>query len=109
MRNTGIILLLMLSFLRSGSLQAEQEKEFTREEVSQHASKSDCWIIIGNEVFDITPALKDHLRYKYELEPWCGKESTQAWETKDGKNKAHSRKALLMLNKLKKGRIKGGP
>jgi cytochrome b involved in lipid metabolism len=106
MRPIKIKLMLLLALLASGSLQAEQEKEFTREEVSKHNVKTDCWIIIDQSVYDITSALKDHLRYKYELDPWCGKESTQAWETKDGKNKAHSRKAQLMLNGLRKGRIK---
>ncbi len=107
MKKTGIILLLVLSPLKGGSLQAEQEKDLTRAEVSQHNNQSDCWIIIENKVYDITSALKDHLRYKYELDPWCGKEATEAWTSKDGKNKAHSRKAQLMLNKLLKGRIQG--
>lgn len=105
MKNTGIILMLVL--LPLGSLHAEQEKEFTRDEVSQHNSKSDCWMIIDNKVYDVTSALKDHLRYKYELDPWCGKEATEAWNSKDGKNKAHSRKAQLMLSRLLKGKIQG--
>ncbi len=107
MKEIGIILLLILSLLKSGSLHAEPEKEFTRDEVSQHNAKSDCWIIVENKVYDITSAMKDHLRYKYELDSWCGKEATEAWTSKDGKNKAHSRKAQLMLNKLLKGKIQG--
>lgn len=106
MKKTGIGLLVMIALLGSGSVLAEQEQEFTRDEVSKHATKTDCWIIIDNAVYDITSSLKDHLRYKYALDSWCGKESTAAWETKDGKNKAHSRKAQLLLNQLRVGKVK---
>lgn len=90
----------------STSLLAEPQLEFTRDEVGKHASKSDCWIIVDNEVYDITAAVQDHLRYKYPLDPWCGKEASEAWHNKDGKNKAHSRKAQLMLKELRKGKVK---
>jgi cytochrome b involved in lipid metabolism len=106
MKRAGISLMVAMTLLGTPFVRAEQEAEFTRDEVSKHASKNDCWIIVDNVVYDITAAVQDHLRYKYELDPWCGKESTQAWETKDGKNKAHSRKAQLMLKELRKGKIK---
>lgn len=102
MKKCGLLLMLLLG---PGSAFAEDEPVFTRDAVSAHNVKTDCWIIIDSSVYDITSSLKDHLRYKYELDPWCGKEATQAWETKDGKGKAHSRKAQLMLKSLKKGRI----
>lgn len=102
MKTCGLMLMLLLG---STSAFAEDEPVFTREAVSTHSMKTDCWIIIDGAVYDITAALKDHLRYKYELDPWCGKEATQAWETKDGKGKAHSRKAQLMLKNLRKGKI----
>lgn len=33
---------------------------FTHEEVATHNSTNDCWIIVGNKVYDITPFLDDH-------------------------------------------------
>jgi cytochrome b involved in lipid metabolism len=105
MKKRCIRSLLLMLLLGYGPAFADNEQVFTREAVSTHNVKTDCWIIIDGVVYDITPAMKDHLRYKYELDPWCGKEATQAWETKDGKGKAHSRKAQLMLKNLQKGRI----
>jgi cytochrome b involved in lipid metabolism len=107
MKRSGISLMVAMALLGNTSVRAAQEAEFTREDVAKHASKDDCWIIIDNVVYDITEAVQDHLRYKYAVDPWCGKESTEAWNTKDGKNKAHSRKAQLMLKELRKGKIKG--
>lgn len=100
------MILSMAIVIGSASLLAEQPLEFTREEISKHNSKSDCWIIVDNEVYDITVAVQDHLRYQYPLDPWCGKEASKAWHNKDGKNKAHSRKAQLMLKELRKGKVK---
>ena len=33
---------------------------FSRKQVKQHNTKEDCWIIIGNEVYDITEFMKTH-------------------------------------------------
>ncbi|HET9236728.1 MAG TPA: cytochrome b5-like heme/steroid binding domain-containing protein [Oligoflexus sp.] len=105
MKTRRILSMLLMLLLGQGRVLAAEDQLFTHETVSKHNVKTDCWIIIDGSVYDITAALKDHLRYKYELDPWCGKEATQAWETKDGKGKAHSRKAQLMLKNLHKGRI----
>jgi cytochrome b involved in lipid metabolism len=105
MKTCCFLLMLLMLLLGQGRAEAEELPVFTRDAVSTHNVKADCWIIIDGSVYDITSALKDHLRYKYELNPWCGKEATEAWETKDGKGKAHSRKAQLMLKNLQKGRI----
>jgi cytochrome b involved in lipid metabolism len=105
MKTCCIMLMTFMLLLGHGSAFADDGPVFTREAVSAHKVKTDCWIIIDGAVYDITASLKDHLRYKYELDPWCGKEATQAWATKGGMGKAHSRKAQLMLKNLKKGRI----
>ena len=33
---------------------------YTIDEVSEHNSKNDCWIIINNDVYDITEFLSEH-------------------------------------------------
>jgi len=35
-------------------------REFTRKEVAQHNKEDDCWIIVDDEVFDMTKFLADH-------------------------------------------------
>ena len=34
--------------------------ELTREEIAKHNTQEDCWIILNNEVYNITPYLKVH-------------------------------------------------
>eukprot|EP00403_Amphidinium_massartii_P012332 CAMPEP_0178409426 /NCGR_PEP_ID=MMETSP0689_2-20121128/20457_1 /TAXON_ID=160604 /ORGANISM="Amphidinium massartii, Strain CS-259" /LENGTH=44 /DNA_ID= /DNA_START= /DNA_END= /DNA_ORIENTATION= len=32
----------------------------TAEEVAKHDKETDCWVIIGDDVYDVTKFLKDH-------------------------------------------------
>lgn len=67
-----------------------------------HNSKTDCWIGIENELYNITEYLFEHQkRYKNDLTEWCGKEATIGWETKGLKKEKHSRKAIRLLEKFK--------
>ncbi len=75
------------------------------QELALHNTKEDCWIAIDDKIYDITKALADHQKYKYDLAPWCGRDASQAWKDKDGKGKPHSRKAQLMLKALLKGNL----
>lgn len=34
--------------------------QFSRAEVLKHCSNRDCWIIIGNKVYDVTKFLDEH-------------------------------------------------
>ncbi|RWR79181.1 cytochrome B5-like protein isoform X1 [Cinnamomum micranthum f. kanehirae] len=35
-------------------------KLFTKDEVSRHNSRTDCWIIIKDKVYDVTPYVEEH-------------------------------------------------
>eukprot|EP01121_Diplochlamys_sp_Union-15-3_P013589 TRINITY_DN4242_c0_g1_i5.p1 TRINITY_DN4242_c0_g1~~TRINITY_DN4242_c0_g1_i5.p1 ORF type:complete len:153 (+),score=33.25 TRINITY_DN4242_c0_g1_i5:85-543(+) len=37
-----------------------EKKFFTREEVAKHNKKTDCWIVVKNEVFDVTKYIPLH-------------------------------------------------
>lgn len=67
-----------------------------------HNSKTDCWIEIENEFYNITDYLFEHQkRYKNDLTEWCGKDASKGWETKALKKEKHSRKANRLLEKFK--------
>ena len=53
---------------------------FTKEKVAKHNSKSSCWIIINNLVYDVTNFLKDHPGGESILVSMGGKESTETFE-----------------------------
>ncbi|KAI3933933.1 hypothetical protein MKW92_016168 [Papaver armeniacum] len=39
---------------------AKESKLYTRAEIALHNKRTDCWIIIKNKVFDVTPYVEEH-------------------------------------------------
>ncbi|MBI5072037.1 cytochrome b5 domain-containing protein [Candidatus Falkowbacteria bacterium] len=68
----------------------------TIEEVAKHNSVADCWMIIQNKVYNVSSYLNLHPGNPETITPYCGKEATTAFETKD-KNKPHSQEAWSLL------------
>lgn len=68
----------------------------TKAELEEHNSKESCWKEIYGKVYDITDYIAQHPTSPQVLLRWCGKESTEAWESiRSGRS--HSQAALLML------------
>lgn len=69
-----------------------------KNEVAKHSSPSDCWIIVKNKIYDVTSYLSDqHPGGAETITPYCGKEATNAFETKDA-GSPHSNAAWSMLD-----------
>jgi len=66
-------------------------------EIAKHNNPSDCWLLINNKVYDVTSFLGAHPGGAGTITPYCGKEATQAFETKDI-GRPHSSRAASMLN-----------
>lgn len=79
-------------------------KNYSLEEVAVHGSEGDCWMAIDDMVYDITTYLPDHPSEPELILPWCGKEATQAWQTK-GKGRPHSSRANQLLEKYRIGAL----
>jgi cytochrome b involved in lipid metabolism len=79
------------------------EKNYSQTEISSHNREDDCWLIIEGHVYDITPYLPDHPTEPEIIQPWCGKEATQAWLTKN-KDRPHSPRAGQLLEKYRIGK-----
>ncbi len=77
-------------------------KTVTASEVAQHSSANDCWIIISNKVYDVSSYLRSHPGGEGAITPYCGKEATRAFETKDlgGGGQDHSSRAYSHLNSI---------
>merc|ERR1712179_157230 len=61
-------------------------------QVRTHNKKDDCWIIIDNKVFNVTPFLKQHPGGADVILDLAGKDATEAF-----KDVGHSKDALDML------------
>lgn len=51
--------------------------------VAQHNSPSDCWMIISDKVYNLTSYLSAHPGGSGTILPYCGKDGTVAFQTKD--------------------------
>eukprot|EP00419_Tripos_fusus_P011399 CAMPEP_0172655066 /NCGR_PEP_ID=MMETSP1074-20121228/376_1 /TAXON_ID=2916 /ORGANISM="Ceratium fusus, Strain PA161109" /LENGTH=69 /DNA_ID=CAMNT_0013469603 /DNA_START=73 /DNA_END=279 /DNA_ORIENTATION=- len=52
----------------------------TAEEVAKHASESDCWVIVGDDVYEVTNFLTDHPGGKKAIMLFAGKDSTEEFD-----------------------------
>ncbi len=73
------------------------QKTFTVAEVALHKKMNDCWIIINNKVYDVGSFLEEHPGGADLIVPFCGKDASQAFSTKGGKNNTHSQTAQNSL------------
>jgi cytochrome b involved in lipid metabolism len=72
------------------------DRVISLEELAKHSRPDDCWMAIRGGVYDVSRYLPDHPSRPGIIEPWCGKEATQAYETKT-KGRKHSDAADRML------------
>lgn len=52
-------------------------------EVAKHNKRTDCWMIISNKVYNFTAVLSSHPGGAGTMLPYCGKDGTQGFATKD--------------------------
>lgn len=86
---------------------AAEDPTYTLAQVAQHATRSDCWMAIRGQVFDFTAYLPQHPADPAVFLAWCGKDATQAFETKN-KGRPHSPYAEQLLPKYRIGRLGKG-
>lgn len=93
--------LLAICLLLSGPPVVAESEAIPWSEVQKHAGPSSCWIVIDNQVYDITIYLAEHsTKHSFSLSPFCGKDATSGWNDKNGKGKPHSRKASIQLKRF---------
>lgn len=63
---------------------------YTLSDVAKHDRPGDCWMAISGKVYDLTAYLSQHPTRPDVIVPWCGKEATVAYNTKN-RDKNHSR------------------
>merc|ERR1711918_55346 len=68
-------------------------------EVAKHNSDKDCWVIIGDDVYDVTGFLADHPGGKKAIMLYAGKDATEEFDM------LHNRKVIKKYG-LSQGTVK---
>ena len=66
-------------------------------QVAQHNSPDNCWIIVSGNIYDVTNLIPIHSGGPDQIIPFCGKDATTAFDTKNGQG-SHSQRAQNVLN-----------
>lgn len=75
---------------------------FTLAQVAAHAKPSDCWMAMNGAVFDVSTYVPQHPAPPSVIADWCGREATQAFETKN-RGRPHSPYARQLLEQYRIG------
>ena len=78
----------------------------TSEEISKHSSPNDCWLVIQNKVYVASDFLLRHPGGGGLITPYCSKDATQVFLSKDGKG-THSAEAFRILGLIYIGDVNG--
>lgn len=84
------------------------EKIITPAELAGHATPENCWMAIRGAVHDVSAYIPEHPSRPDIVLPWCGKESTEAYETKM-KGRPHTPYADELLAKYRIGMLGKAP
>ncbi|KAF9357311.1 fatty acid alpha-hydroxylase [Mortierella sp. AD094] len=80
-------------------------KIYSHQEVAQHTSATDCWVIHDNKVYDVSGFVADHPGGEEYILDHAGKDVTQLM--KDELEHLHSEGAYEMLDELFIGHLEG--
>lgn len=75
-------------------------KQYTREEVKKHNDNQSTWIVIHNNIFDVTPFLNEHPGGEEVLLEQAGRDGSEAFE-----DVGHSSDARELMLKYKIGEV----
>ena len=74
--------------------------------VAKHNTAGDCWLIVNGKVYNVTNFIPMHNGGTETIVPYCGKDATMAFETKNGFG-SHSQRAQNVLNNYYVGNFSG--
>lgn len=63
---------------------------YTMADVAKHATSTDCWTVIGSNVYNVTPLVRTHSGGAGTITPTCGKDGTASY------NSQHQGKASIL-------------
>mmetsp|Transcript_64840 Transcript_64840/g.164345 ORF Transcript_64840/g.164345 Transcript_64840/m.164345 type:complete len:82 (+) Transcript_64840:98-343(+) len=52
----------------------------TEAEIAKHNTETDCWVVVGDEVYDVTNFMADHPGGKKAIMLFAGKDATEEFD-----------------------------
>ncbi len=83
-------------------LAASESKEYTVEEVARHNKDGDCWVIIRDQVYDVSKFMVDHPGGKDSILLYAGGDATEQFELMHQESVLKKYGPGLVIGKLKK-------
>ncbi len=77
---------------------------FSLNDVSEHDTRQDCWVVFEDGVYDISPYIEQHDIY-LDITNWCGKDITDDFKDKGDLNKDHKGSSYSLLESFFIGSI----
>ena len=65
---------------------ATTSEGLTLEEVAKHSTESDCWVVIGNDVYNVTSLIDTHSGGREAIIQYCGTNATDVFFSKHDQN-----------------------
>jgi len=81
--------------------QSPTNVNLTLTEVEKHSSSKDCWVIIKNNVYDVTAYAALHPGGVEKIDRYCGKDMTQAFLNQPHSGTADTLHAMMLLGAIK--------
>jgi cytochrome b involved in lipid metabolism len=78
--------------------QIGEQNTFSLEEVAEHTSAQDCWIVVNGKVYNVTTVPGHGGGAGTLIRESCGTDATELWETKPVTGEPHSLDAQNILN-----------
>lgn len=88
--------------LESSLMPAE---EYSYEQVSEHSTADDCWVVVDKVVYDVTDFIGSHQGGSEAVTRWCGQDATEGFKTKNGLGEEHSVRSKLNLDLYFQGNL----
>ena len=70
---------------------------FAATQVAQHSAPNNCWVIVSAKVYNVTNLIPIHTGGPDKIIPFCGKDATTAFNTRNGLG-PHPQRAQEALN-----------
>jgi len=79
---------------------------YTAQDLQTHNLRTDCWLVIHQNVYDVTTYIDQHPGGARRIIPYCGADATTAFDTKGGEG-WHSALAKQILARYQIGTFAG--